>query len=449
MDEVYIPPHSEEAEMAVLSAMLQDKDVIPLVLEKIDAKAFYQDHHQKIFEAILELYEQNKPVDVITLTDFLRNRGKLEEVGGATYLASLVSTLPSPVNAEHYVNIVKEKAILRGLMKVGRRIMEEAQKGEKEVEKIIDEAEKEIFDLAQRREARDFVPIQNLIGETLKTVEALTAKKELVTGVPTGFQRLDFLTTGFHPGELIVVAGRPGMGKSSFVLNIALHASLEYRLPVAVFSLEMDSFEIARKLLCMEARVDLHRLRQGFLEEDELTKLTIAGGRLYESPLFIDDTPSISPLELRAKARRLRSKEDVRLLIVDYLQLMRVHRRVESRQQEIAEISFSLKSLAKELGIPIIAVSQLSRRPEERHDNRPRLSDLRESGAIEQDADVVILLYRRDVYEPDVEDQQGICEVNLAKQRNGPVATFNLHFIKEYTRFEDISFVEEGYPEED
>ncbi|HEX68103.1 MAG TPA: replicative DNA helicase [bacterium] len=448
MNEGLLPPFSEEAEIAVLSAMLQDTDTIPLVLEKLDAKSFYRESHQKIFQAIFELYEKNKPVDIVTLTEYLRSKGELEDVGGVSYLSTLFSSLPSTVNVEHYVGIVKEKAILRGLMKVGRRIMEEAQKGEKDVERIIDQAEKEIFDLAQRKEVKDFIPVRDLIMDTIKVVENLVNKKELVTGVPTGFHRLDFLTTGFHPGELIVVAGRPGMGKSSFVLNIALHVALDHNMPVAIFSLEMDASEIARKLLCMEARVDLHRLRQGFIDEDEWPKLSIAAGRLHDAPLFIDDTPSITPLELRAKARRLKKREGIKLLIVDYLQLMRLSRKVESRQQEIAEISFSLKSLAKELGIPVIAVSQLSRRPEERSDNRPRLSDLRESGAIEQDADVVILLYRRDMYEPE-EEYKGICEVNIAKQRNGPTDQFNLHFIKEYTRFEDITYVEEGYPGEE
>ena len=450
MEEIYLPPQNLEAEVAVLSAMLQDKDTIPLVLDKIDKSAFYKDNHQRIFQAIIELYEKNKSIDIITLTDYLKNKEELEEVGGVSYLSTIFSSLPTTINVEHYIEIVREKAIRRSLMKAGLKITKEAQKGEKEIESILDEAEKTIFDLAQRREVKDFIPMKELMEDTLKFLEGFAEKKELITGFPSGFRDLDLMTSGFQSGDFIVVAGRPSMGKSSFVLNIALNLSLEHNLPIAIFSLEMNASQLAQRLLCMEARVEMHKLRQGFISDDEWPKLSIAAGRLHDAPIFVDDSSALTPLELRAKARRLKSKEDIKLVIVDYLQLMRLFQRMNNRQQEIAEISLSLKNLAKELNIPVIAVSQLSRRPEGRTDYRPRLSDLRESGAIEQDADLVILLFRPEYYIKDP-DTKGICEVIVAKQRNGPVGTIKLTFLHEFTRFEDMAWLEEDssdYPEE-
>ncbi|MCD6218779.1 replicative DNA helicase [Candidatus Calescamantes bacterium] len=442
MEEIYVPPQNLEAEIAVLSAMLQDKDTIPLVLEKIDKETFYRDSHKSIFQAILELYEKNKPIDIITLTDHLRSKGELENIGGVSYLTTIFSSLPTTINVEHYVDIIREKAIRRGLMKAGLKITEDAQKEDKEIETVIDEAERSIFELAQRKKVKDFINIRDLMEDTLKFLEGLADRKEIITGIPSGFRDVDLKTSGFQPGDFIVVAGRPSMGKTSFVLNIALNVALDHNVPVALFSLEMGALQLAQRLLCMEARVEMQRLRQGFISDEEWPKLSIAAGRLHDAPIFIDDSSALTPLELRAKARRLKSRRDVKLIVIDYLQLMKLSRRIESRQQEIAEISLCLKNLAKELEIPVIAVSQLSRRPEGRADYRPKLSDLRESGAIEQDADVVLLLFRKDYYSDDPE-VKGICEVIIAKQRNGPVGTVELTFLHEYTRFEDIAWLEE------
>lgn len=442
MEEVRVPPQNLEAEVAVLSAMLQDISTIPLVIEKLEDHFFYKPEHRKIYKGILELYDRGQPVDVLTLCEHLRKKGELEEVGGASYVGSISASLSSPVSVEHYADIIREKAILRGLIEVSHRIIQKCYEESEEGEKILDEAEQLVFDLAQKKKVKDFVHIRELVEKTMERAEKLSQRKEMIVGLPTGFRELDIQTAGLHPSNLIVVAGRPSMGKTSFVLNIALHVSLELELPVAIFSMEMSRDQLTERLVCMEGRVNLHQWRSGFLGEEEWPKLSMAAGRISDAPIYVDDSSTLTTLELRAKARRLKSKENIQLIIVDYLQLMKSATRQENRQQEISEISRSLKNLARELNIPVIAVSQLSRRAEERADYRPRLSDLRESGAIEQDADLVLLLFREEYYRRDTENR-GICEVNIAKQRNGPVGTVKLAFIEEYTRFEDLTWAED------
>jgi replicative DNA helicase len=437
-----VAPQNIEAEMAVLGAMLIDELVIPEVLEIIDENAFYKEEHRIIFSSIISLFDERKKVDILTVSEDLNRKKCLEKVGGATYLATLADFVPTASNASHYAHIVKEKSILRSLIQGASQILSLAYRGEDEVNNILDKAERLIFEISDRRVEGGYVHIKEILKDSIEAIESLYHKKSHITGIPSGFIDFDIRTAGLQNGDLIIIAGRPSMGKSALVTCIAEYVALEEKLPVAFFSLEMSSQQLIQRFLCSQAKVDIHKLRTGFLSPSEWPLLTSAAGRLSSAPLYIDDAPATNIFELRAKARRLRAHHNIKLIIVDYLQMIRPVRRGESRQQEISEISRALKSLAKELDIPLIAVSQLSRAVEARSDHRPQLSDLRESGAIEQDADLVVLLLREEYYNPTPENK-GIAEVIIAKQRNGPVGSVFLGFIKEYMKFVSLSKVSE------
>lgn len=436
-----IPPQNLEAEMAVLGSMLMDEEAISVAVESLSAECFYKDSHRKIFDAICSLFNSNKPVDLITLTNELKKSELLDEVGGASFLTALTNTVPSSANIGHYVSIVKEKSILRSLIFNATKIISLCYDSEGNVDEVVDNAEKFIFEVSDRKNAGTYLHLKEIVKDSIETIDKLYQKKEHVTGVPTGYVDFDIKTAGLQPSDLIIVAGRPSMGKSAFALGIAEYAGVVEKVPTAIFSLEMSKEQLVQRMLCSHARVDAHKVRTGYLATSDWPKLTAAAGKLSESPIFIDDTPAISVMELRAKARRLKAHQDIKLIILDYMQLMRGSAGIENRQQEISEISRSLKALARELNVPVVAISQLSRAVESRTDHRPQLSDLRESGAIEQDADVVVLILREEYYNP-TPDNQGIAEVIIAKQRNGPVGNLKLTFIKEYTKFENIARIE-------
>ena len=439
-----IPPQNIEAEIAVLGSILLDKSLIDIAGEKLKPEYFYLKAHQLIFRAILELYGNDKPVDLISLTDLLKKKGELEKAGGASLISSIIAALPTPANIEYYASIVREKAVLRQLIDISNDITNRCYTSKEDGTKILDKAEQLIFNIAQEKVSSDFVSLKDLISNSLELADKLSKKKEYIIGLPTGFRDLDIKTSGLHPSELIIIAGRPSMGKTSLAMNIARNVAVEEKKPVAIFSLEMSKEQLVQRLLCVEARVDSHKLRTGFLAEEDWPKLTMGAGVLFEAPIFIDDSSTLNALELRAKARRLKTREDIALIVLDYIQLMSAEITTQNRQQEIAEISRALKSLARELQIPIIAVSQLSRRVETRGEShRPILSDLRESGALEQDADVVMLLLREEYYNPDNEEVKGKAVLNIAKQRNGPTGDINFAFLKQYTRFEDLSSINE------
>ena len=444
-----VPPQNLEAEASVLGGILLQNDAIDRALEVVTPDWFYRESHRKIYRAMIELSDRSEPVDLITLSEFLKAKGELEAVGGTAYLASLANLVPTSANIAHYARIVREKGILRHLITVATEIATRGLEDQGNVEEFLDEAEKSIFDISEKRIKSSFVFLGDMMNDSIKMVEKLYERKEMVTGVPTGFDDLDKLTAGLQPSDLIVVAGRPSMGKTAFSLNVAAHAALHAGIGVAVFSLEMAKEQLGLRMLCSEARVDHSKVRSGHLAEREFPALVSAAGRLAEAPIYIDDTPAISILELRAKSRRLVRDRDkkIGLIIVDYLQLMRGMSTVQNREQEISEISRSLKALAKELSVPVIAISQLNRRVEDRGDKRPMMADLRESGAIEQDADVIAFIYRDEVYNKDSTDQ-GTAEIIVAKQRNGPVDTVRLTFVSKITRFENFSQVEEVYQEE-
>jgi len=432
-----IPPQNLEAEMAALGSMLMDEEAIAVAIESLDREAFYKDSHQKIFEAILELYNANKAVDLITLTDELKRKAILEEIGGVSFLTSLVNLVPTAANISHYVRIVKEKSILRSLINNSTKIVSLCYESERNISELVDQAEKLIFEVSDHRPHSGFLHLKEIVKNSIETIDKLYQKKTHVTGVPTGFIDLDLKTAGLQSSDLIIIAGRPSMGKSALAINIVEYAGVVEKIPVAIFSLEMSKEQLVQRMLCAHARVDAHKVRTGYLAASDWPKLTAAAGKLSEAPIFIDDTPGISVMQLRAKARRFKAQYDIQLIILDYLQLMRGSGRAESRQQEISDISMSLKELSRELRVPLLAISQLSRAVESRNDHRPQLSDLRESGAIEQDADVVILILREEYYNP-TPDNQGVAEIIVAKQRNGPVGSLKLAFIKEYTRFENL-----------
>jgi len=432
-----IPPQNIEAEQSVLGGILIENEAINRVMEILVPEDFYREAHRKIYHALIELSERDEPADLITTTNELRKKGELEMVGGASYLAYLIDSVPSAANIEYYARIVKEKAILRKLIETSTEIITQSYEDRTDVEAFLDEAERAIFEISEKRVRPSFFPIKEIVKESFKTIEQLYKKKELVTGVPSGFKELDRLTAGFQPSDLIIVAGRPSMGKTAFCLNIAQYAAIEARVPVAIFSLEMSKEQLVLRMLCSEAQVEGTRLRTGYLGESDWPKLTMAAGTLSDAPIFIDDTAALSVLELRAKARRLKSEHGLGMIIIDYLQLMKGRGKAESRQQEISEISRSLKALAKELNVPVIAVSQLSRKTEERTGNRPQLSDLRESGAIEQDADLILFLFREEVYHR-TEENRGKAEVIIGKQRNGPIGKVDLAFLDKYTSFKDL-----------
>ena len=436
-----LPPQNLEAETAVMGSMLLEEDALITAVELLEESAFYKDAHRKLFGAMVGLYRNNVAVDLVTLTDELKRRNWLEELGGPTYLAGLTGVVPTAANVEHYCHIVKAKAILRALIKAATRITTDCYEEVITPDLLLDRAEASIFEIASKKIKRDAVSIKELIKSSIETIDALYQRKGFITGLPTGFAELDQMTAGLQPAELIIVAGRPGMGKSSFALCVAETLALRQKVPVAIFSLEMAEEHLVQRMLCSHARINAHNVRSGMLSASDWPKLTQAAGKLSETPVFIDDSPGLSILELRAKARRLKTRHGIGLLILDYLQMMEEPSRSDNRQQEVAVISRSLKALARELNIPVIAVSQLSRAPEQRGDaSRPRLSDLRESGSIEQDADVVLFLYREEYYKP-TEENKGVAEVIIGKQRNGPTGTVRLAFIKEYTRFESLAQV--------
>jgi len=440
-EEIKLPPKNTEAEKSVLGSMMIDDEAIGLAVEILDETWFYEESHQKIYQAIIKLYSEHKKVDLITLSDKLKADGLLESIGGVTYLSSVIEYVPSAANVEHYAHIVKEKGILRKLIKNATNIISESYEAKDNIEEIVDNAERLIFEIADLKQKQKSVHIKDLVKESIETLDRLYKKKQHVTGLPTGFEKFDFYTSGLQKSDLIILAGRPSMGKSALAVSIGENIAVKHGTGVGFFSLEMSKEQLVQRMLCSQARVDAHKVRSGFLSSEDWPKLTKAASILSNAPIFIDDSPAISALELRAKARRLKANHHVELIVLDYLQLMRGTSKSDNRQQEISEISRSIKALARELDIPILALSQLSRAVEARQDHRPQLSDLRESGAIEQDADVVILLIREEYYSP-TEENRGIAEAIIAKQRNGPTGTFKLQFTKEFMRFENLVEIE-------
>lgn len=433
-----IPPQSIEAEQSVLGSMLIDKEVVPVVMEILKPEDFYRPDHKEIYDVIIELFDRAQPIDLITVSERLKLHGKLELVGGLEYITNIATEVPTTANVKHYAKIVEEKALLRKLIKASSDIVDLGFSASEEVPFILDKAEQNIFDILQNRSSQGFVPIKDVLVDTFGKLEELYNNKGNITGIPTGFADLDFKTSGLHNSDLILIAARPAMGKTAFALNLAQNAAIHSNVPVAIFSLEMSREQLVNRLLCSEAMVDSNRMKTGKLEDNDWQKVAKALGPLSEAPIFIDDTPGVSITEIRAKCRRLKLEHNLGLVIIDYLQLMQGSRsKSENRQQEISEISRSLKILAKEINVPVITLSQLSRAPEARTDHRPILSDLRESGAIEQDADIVMFLYRDDYYNPETE-KKNIAEVILAKHRNGSTGTVELVWLGQYTKFANL-----------
>ena len=430
-----VPPHDLEAEQAIIGSMLTDRDAVISAIEILKEEDFYREDNKAIYTAILNLYNRAEPIDIITVKSELESMGKFEQVGGLEYLAELPEKVPTTANAMKYIKIVEEKSTLRRLIKTANEIIELGYSPTEDVEDIMEGAEKKIFNIMQEKNQKGYAPIKDVLVESFTKLEELYNRKQHITGVPSGFTELDYRTAGFHGSELILIAARPAMGKTAFALNIATNAAVKANVPVAVFSLEMSKEQLVNRILCSESMVDSNKVRTGKLEEDDWTKLAGAIGPLSEAEIFIDDTPGINITEIRAKCRKLKLEKNIGMVVIDYLQLIQgSNKRGGSREQEISEISRSLKILAKELDVPVIALSQLSRAAEQRPDHRPMLSDLRESGAIEQDADIVMFLYRDDYYNPDSEDKD-IAEVIIAKQRNGPIGTIELVWLPRYTQF--------------
>ena len=437
------PPQSIEAEQSVLGGVLLDNSALDQILDVVREEDFYRDAHRKIFATMVDMSDKDEAIDYLTLQERLKQRGQLEEVGGAGYISSLTDVIPTSANVGHYAAIVRDKAIARRLIHASSEILRHGFEASEDLPEYVDLAERLIFSVVQERKLAGVVHIKDLVTESFATIERIYEKKETYTGVPSGFRDLDDKTSGFQSSDLIIIAGRPAMGKTSFALNIAQFAAQEAKTPVLFFSLEMSKESLAMRLLCSEARVDHQRLRKGLLTDTDWGRLARAAGALSDADLFIDDTPGVQVMAMRAKARRLQSelqKQDksLGLIFMDYLQLSSMGKRVESREREISEISRSLKALAKELNVPVIALSQLSRKPESRESKRPQLADLRESGAIEQDADVILFVFREEEYTKD-KDKEGLAEVIVGKQRNGPTGTVNLRFFKEYTKFENLA----------
>jgi len=448
-----LPPQNLEAEMSVLGGVLLENEALNRALEFLMVDDFYRGSHRKIFNALIILSDKSEPADLVTLTAVLKDRSELEEVGGSTYLATLVDYVPTAANITYYCKLVKEKSVARKLIEASTAIATRGYEGG-DMEEILDQAEKSIFEISENRIRPSYYPVRDILKDTFKSIEALYERKELVTGVPTGFHDLDKMTAGLQSSDLVIVAGRPSMGKTAFALNLIEYATThaDKAVPAVIFSLEMSKEQLVQRMLCSLAKVDAGRLRTGHLGESDWPKLTMAAGQLNDTQLFIDDTPAISVLELRSKARRLKAEHGLGLIIVDYLQLMRGSN-PESRQQEISEISRSLKALAKELSLPVVALSQLNRSLESRTDKRPMMADLRESGAIEQDADVIMFVYREAVYCEDCKSRERTCEkghdkdaeIIIGKQRNGPIGTVHLTFRGEFTRFENQAKRDDGY----
>ncbi len=433
-----IPPQQLEAEQSLLGGILIDSESLSAALEVLKGDEFYRETHRIIFRVMQDLFERNEPIDLITVTSLLTERNQLETIGGATYLASLMETVPSAANVPAYARIVNEKALLRNLIQKSNEIISWCYGGGKGVEEILDHAESSIFAVTENRIRTSYSTIKDIVKKSIKAIEDLQEQREMVTGVPSHFKDLDKLTAGFQKSDLIIIAGRPSMGKTAFALNVACNAALKSDVPIGFFSLEMSKEQLAMRLLCSEARVDSHKIRSGFLSRQECAKMLTAAGVFMDAPICIDDTPAITTIELRAKARRMMADGGLGMIVVDYLQLMRSREGVERREQEISDVSRSLKAVAKELNIPVIALSQLNRKVEERHNKRPMLSDLRESGAIEQDADVIIFIYRDEVYNENT-TEAGIAEITIGKQRNGPLGVVKLQYMNSYTRFENLA----------
>ena len=432
-----IPPQNIEAERALLGSILIDGHSIIKVIDLVEPEDFYRKEHQLIFTAMLRLFEKGSPIDAVTVYEELGNMKVQSEAGGMEYLIDLIDTVATSAHVTQYAKAIRDKSILRNLIRTAYEIAYKCYNSDTDdVEDIVDEAESMIFKISERYIKEDFSPTSDLVRLAISKLEALSQKRDRITGIPTGYYELDSLTAGLHPSDLIIVAARPGMGKTAFALNIAANAAINEKRKVAIFSLEMSKEQLAMRLLAQTARVDYQKLRTGVLNKDDWKNIIDAAEILTEAPIFIDDTPGISVIEMRAKARRLKHEQGLDLIIVDYLQLIKGRGRSENRQQEISEISRSLKILAKELNVPVIAVSQLSRAVEARQDKRPQLSDLRESGAIEQDADLVIFIYREEVYKK-LPNNKGVAEIIIGKQRNGPTGSIKLTFLKEFLRFEN------------
>ena len=433
-----VPPHDLEAEQAILGSMLTDKDAVISAIEVLKEDDFYREDNKLIYSAILNLYNRAEPIDIITVKAELEAMGKFEQVGGLEYLAELPEKVPTTANSSKYIKIVEEKSTLRNLIKTANEIIELGYDPTEDVEDIMEGAEKKIFNIMQNKNQKGYSAMKDILVDSFTQLEELYNRKQHITGVPTGFADLDYKTAGFHSSDLILIAARPAMGKSAFALNIATNAAIRAKVPVAIFSLEMSKEQMVNRILCSEAMVDSNKVRTGKLEEDDWTKLAEAIGPLSEAEIYIDDTPGISVMEIRAKCRKLKLEKNIGMVVIDYLQLVQgSNKRNGSREQEISEISRSLKILAKEIGVPVVALSQLSRAVEQRPDHRPMLSDLRESGAIEQDADIVMFLYRDDYYNED-SDKKGIAEVIIAKHRGGSTGSVELLWLGSYTKFVNL-----------
>jgi replicative DNA helicase len=435
-----IPPHNLEAERAVLGSVLLERESLPRALELLRPPDFYKEGHRKIFEAMIALFDRSEPVDHLTLTDELKRRGEMEEVGGVAALAGMIDEASTAAHLAAYAGIVRKKALLRELIRVATEVIGMSYDAADDVDRLLDDAERRIFALSERRIQGAPVAARVILKDTFEHIERLYERKEHVTGLATGFPRLDEMTSGFQPSDFIIIAGRPSMGKTAFALNVAKYAAVEQRKRVLMLSLEMSAIQLMQRLLCAEARVDSHRVRTGYLEPRDWTRLTHAAGRLSDAPMFVDEAPALTVLEARAKARRMMAEYGLDLIVIDYLQLMS-GRNPENRQQEISEISRSLKALAKELNVPVVALSQLSRAVEARpgKDYKPQLSDLRESGALEQDADLIMFVYRAERYGLQSEKGEKVAEIIIGKQRNGPTGTVDLTFISEYASFENLA----------
>ena len=436
----HVPPQSLEAEESILSAILIDNEVLFDVVEVLSPDDFYKTKNRLIFTAIIELFSKNEPVDLVTLANALQGSGELSNVGGAAYLAEMVDKVPVAANALHYARIVHDKACLRRLIERSNAVIKRCYADQSDVDDVLNYAESAIFEISENKIKPAFYPIGKIIETNIDMLEERQGNKALITGVPTGFTKLDHMTAGFQGSDLLILAARPSMGKTALALNIARNAAIDGQVPTAIFSLEMSKEQLSLRMLCAEARIDSSRLRSGFFSRDDWVKLTDAAGVLSEAPIYIDDAPDLSAMTIRAKARRLKMDKDLGLIFIDYLQLMKGQGNQERRDLEISDISRSLKILAKELNVPVVALSQLNRKLEERSDKRPQLSDLRESGALEQDADVVAFIYRDEVYNKDENNpNRGKAELIIAKQRNGPTGTVKLAFVREYTRFERLA----------
>lgn len=431
-----IPPHNAEAERSVLGAAMLDKDVLSEILEEVKAEDFYSENHKEIFQAIWELYRENSPVDMLTVCEELKRRKALDMVGGRAYIANLTAEVPSTANAAEYAKIVAEKATLRQMIKTSEDITEKGYEAKMDAAEILDYAESGIFSIAQRRQKNDYAKIQDVLLENLRIIDEASKNKDKIVGIPTGFKELDEKTSGLQRSDLVIVAARPAMGKTAFALNIAQQSAVKAGSSVIIFSLEMGKEQLGQRLLAMQARVEMQKLKQGDLDRTDWDRISMAANDLNGTKIVIDDTPGISLMEMRNKCRRLKAEQGLDLIVVDYLQLMKFDGKADSRQQEISAISRNMKLLAREMDCPVIVLSQLSRAPEQRPDKRPILSDLRESGSIEQDADIVIFLYRDDYYNPETETP-GVCEINIAKHRSGPTGKIELTWVSRYTKFSD------------